>query len=342
MTENAAVPNKRRIPWGWIIAIGLAVVLLYLSLRNVDWQEALATARQGRIEYLFVAAAALAFSYFIRSLRWRTLLSADRIIPPMITYWGIWVGYLGNSILPARAGELLRCVMIGRKTGINVGFALATTLTERIIDAGVLVLLALVSISTFEQVPESVVVAARTMAIIAFVGISGVLIMPIFERHIRAILAWILAKLPIPAGIGEKLDAFVARFLTGMRALVNPRRAILFAVFTALAWAADVPVAYLVGQAFGMSLTVPQILLLLSSLGLASAAPSTPGYLGIYQAVSVAVLVPFGYTESTVIVFIFAFQIVSYLMVIIFGTLGLWRLNTGGAKLSELLKTQAE
>ncbi len=340
MTETAAVPNKRRIPWGWIIAIGLAVVLLVLALRNVDWAAALETARTGRVEYLFAAAAALAVSYFMRALRWRTLLSADRPIPPLTAYWGIWVGYLGNSVLPARAGELLRSVMIGRKTGINVGFALATTLTERIIDAGILVLLALISIAALETAPDVLIAGARAGAILASVGIAGVLIAPRLERQLRALLAWLLAKLPLPAGIAEKLDAFLVRFLTGMRALINPRRAVLFALFAAGAWSIDVVVASMVGRAFDMALTVPQILLLLASLGLASAAPSTPGYIGIYQAVAVAVLVPFGYTESTVIVFIIAFQIVSYLMVIAFGALGLWRLNTGGARIGDLLKTE--
>ncbi|MDZ4766908.1 MAG: lysylphosphatidylglycerol synthase transmembrane domain-containing protein, partial [Chloroflexota bacterium] len=241
---------------------------------------------------------------------------------------------------PARAGELLRSVMIGRKTGINVGFALATTLTERIIDAGILVLLALISIAALETAPDVLIAGARAGAILASVGIAGVLIAPRLERQLRALLAWLLAKLPLPAGIAEKLDAFLVRFLTGMRALINPRRAVLFALFAAGAWSIDVVVASMVGRAFDMALTVPQILLLLASLGLASAAPSTPGYIGIYQAVAVAVLVPFGYTESTVIVFIIAFQIVSYLMVIAFGALGLWRLNTGGARIGDLLKTE--
>jgi uncharacterized membrane protein YbhN (UPF0104 family) len=291
---------KRRIPWGWIIAIGLAAVLLYFALRNVDWNEALETARGGRVEYLIMAAGALALSYFFRSLRWRVLLSADKPLHPLTTYWGIWVGYLGNSVLPARAGELLRSVMIGRKAEFNIGFALATTLTERIIDA-------------------------------------GVLIAPRLEKPLLAALAWILGKLPMPAGLSVKIDQFAARFLNGMRALQHPRRAAGFAVWTAGAWAVDFVVAWCVGMAFGIALTAPQIALLLAALGLASAAPSTPGYVGIYQAVAVSVLTPFGYTDSQAIVFIIAFQAVSYTMVIAFGALGLWRLNTGGLRLSEAI-----
>jgi uncharacterized protein (TIRG00374 family) len=323
-----------------IIALALAAILLYFSLRDVDFNAVLAAFGQARVEYLVVAALALAASYFMRALRWRTLLSADRPIAPLTAYWGVWVGYLGNSLLPARAGELLRSVMIGRKTGINVGFALATTLTERIIDAGILVLMALIAISTLETAPETLIAGARVGAVIAFVGIAFVLIAPRLERQLRAILAWILGKLPIPAGIGVKLDAFLARFLTGMRALINVRRAALFALFAAAAWSIDVAVAAFVGRAFDMPLTVTQILLLLASLGLASAAPSTPGYLGIYQAVARAVLVPLGYSENLAIAFIFAFQFVSYLTVIGFGVIGIWRLNVGGARIADLLKTE--
>ena len=316
----------------------LALILLALSLRSVDWSEIGGIVRSGRIEYLLLAAAILMVSYFVRSLRWRTLLSAEKSIPPLVTYWGVWIGYLGNSVLPARAGELLRSVMIGRHEKIDVSFALATTLTERIMDAGVLVLVVLISLSTMGTIPDWLTAVSKSMAVLAIVGIVGVLIAPHLEGFIQRTASAVLLRLRLSQSLTEKITGFITQFLLGIRALQHPGRAGSFAVLTVLAWFIDVGVAICIGQAFGIALTVPQALLVLAALGLASAAPSTPGYVGIYQAVAVTVLPPFGYTNSQAVVFVVALQFVSYVMDIIFGALAFWRLNTSHAKLSTLLQ----
>ncbi|MCZ2097626.1 MAG: flippase-like domain-containing protein, partial [Anaerolineae bacterium] len=76
-----------------------------------------------------------------------------------------------------------------------------------------------------------------------------------------------------------------------------------------------------------LTLSAPQALLLLAALGLSSAIPSTPGYVGIYQFVAVTVLVPFGLTQDEALVYIIAFQLVTYVGVTIWGAVGLWRLG---------------
>jgi uncharacterized membrane protein YbhN (UPF0104 family) len=72
---------------------------------------------------------------------------------------------------------------------------------------------------------------------------------------------------------------------------------------------------------------LPQALLLLAALGLASAAPSTPGYVGIYQFVAVAVLQPFGFSQSEALAYVLVAQAAIYVVVLVWGVLGLWRLT---------------
>jgi len=50
-------------------------------------------------------------------------------------------------------------------------------------------------------------------------------------------------------------------------------------------------------------------LLLLTALGLGSALPSTPGYVGIYQFVAVTVLTPFGIGRDEALAFILVLQV---------------------------------
>ncbi|NJP07774.1 MAG: hypothetical protein HC837_20230 [Chloroflexaceae bacterium] len=79
--------------------------------------------------------------------------------------------------------------------------------------------------------------------------------------------------------------------------------------------------------ALNLTLTLPQSLLLLAALGLASAAPSTPGYVGIYQFVAVTVLPAFDFSRSEALAYILTFQAISLVIVLVWGFVGLWQLG---------------
>jgi uncharacterized membrane protein YbhN (UPF0104 family) len=64
--------------------------------------------------------------------------------------------------------------------------------------------------------------------------------------------------------------------------------------------------------------------LLMAGLGLGSALPSTPGYVGIYQFVAVRVLTPFGFSRTDAIAYILVAQALSYVVIGLWGSVGLW------------------
>ena len=75
------------------------------------------------------------------------------------------------------------------------------------------------------------------------------------------------------------------------------------------------------------SLTIPHALVLLAALGLSSAIPSTPGYVGVYQFVAVSVLVPYGFSRADAIAYMLISQVLNYLVVSFWGLLGLWQIR---------------
>jgi hypothetical protein len=60
-------------------------------------------------------------------------------------------------------------------------------------------------------------------------------------------------------------------------------------------------------------------MLLLTGLGLASALPSTPGYVGIYQFVAVTVLAPLGVAKAAALAFILLAQASGYVVLLLLG-----------------------
>jgi uncharacterized protein (TIRG00374 family) len=262
-------------------------------------------------------------SMFLRGLRWRVLLAADRPIPFLLGFWGVAAGYLGNGFLPARAGELLRSALVSRRTGLGTTYVLATALTERILDAVALVLILAVVLATLEQVPDWLVVTARAGALLGVAGLVGLAVLPFFEGVANAILH----RLPLPPGLRDRLIGLVERFLLGLRAVRSPLRAAQFYALTAAVWLIDATAMIVGAQGLGLTLSYQVSFLMLAALGLASAAPSTPGFVGIYQFVAVAILPGFGYTQAQALALILALQGMIYVSIIPWGLMGLWRLS---------------
>ncbi|HMQ31707.1 MAG TPA: lysylphosphatidylglycerol synthase transmembrane domain-containing protein [Chloroflexaceae bacterium] len=322
--EAALGQRKRRTsPWLLALTLALAGLLLFLALRGADWSQFLAILRQANPAILLLAAGLLSVSHLVRSVRWNLLLRAESSLPTVSVFWAVMAGYLGNYFLPARAGELIRSALVARLSRLSVGYVLATALTERLLDLVALVLLSLVALRWIVGLPPWVAVAAQVMSAVAVVGVAGLAALPLFGRQLIALLR----RAPLPGGLSSRLAELVGQFLLGMRAIGHPRRGAGFAALTTVIWLLDAVFAVAVAVALQIGLDIPQALVLLAALGLASAAPSTPGYLGIFQFVAVSILAPFGLAQSAALAFILAFQAISYLVVIVWGVLGLARIG---------------
>jgi glycosyltransferase 2 family protein len=319
----AELLGRRPAPrWFLVVSVFLALLLLALALRGADLAEMLATARRAKFEYLLLAGATLTVAIFIRGLRWRLLLGAERPVDASTCFWATSVGYLGNSILPARAGEVVRTVLLSQRTGISLSYVLATAMTERLLDAVALVLISLLTLRVVAGMPPWLLTAATTLGVFGAIGSFALLGLPTLEPLARRALI----RLPLSDRWRSLLERIVAQFLQGARSLRRPRRALCFLGLTATIWLADAVVALEIARAIDAQLGLPEALLLLAALGLASAAPSTPGYVGIYQFVAVTILVPVGFSQSAALVYILAFQVVIYAVVGVWGGIGLWRL----------------
>lgn len=319
----SSLPARRPSRWSLLITIVLAATLLVIAFYGVDWHAMLTTLRGGRLDYLLLTFGILSLSFFMRAVRWRVLLSAERPLAIGTVFWATSVGYLGNSFLPARAGEVMRSALIARAGQMSVGYAFVTAMTERILDACILVTISLFALLWLDNMPEWLMIGARVTGILCIVAVLVLVLAPRIEPWLKQILR----LLPLPESWHERLAQLLEQVLLGMQAFQHTGRALSFVLLSAVVWSLDTIIAIQVAQILSLSLTMPQALLLLAALGLASAAPSTPGYVGIYQFIAVTVLVPFGFSQSDALAYIITFQAVSYLVVIIWGLLGLWRLH---------------
>lgn len=324
--DNSLAENQKPAQRGWrstvslIVALLLAALFLYLAIRGISWKEVWLTLRSIRIEYFLLVLVIFSINAFIRSMRWGTLVRAQKPVSPLHMFWITMIGYLGNIYLPARAGELIRCGYMARNEKVNFGFAFATALTERIMDVVALVVIGVLSLSTMQNMPDWVPTALRSMGIVGLVAVVGLFVAPYFEGFIKKIIS----ILPVPQTWRKMISDLAEKFLVGTRAFRDPVRAMGFAGFTVVIWFLDATNAIIMAKAFNLTLTFPQAFLMLVALGLASALPSTPGSLGINQFVAVTLLPLFQFTRSQAFSYILVLQASSYIMITFWGLLGLW------------------
>jgi uncharacterized protein (TIRG00374 family) len=318
-TAESKTPRNRIIFW---ISILLAGLFLFLALRGLDWSVFTSSVRSASYGYLPLVFIWGSISSWIRAVRWRVLLAADKDIPARNVFWANMAGYLGNTILPARAGELVRALYIGKENNISTSFCLATGLVERFIDLLALILLGSLSLAYAGIIAGPLQAAIKAMSVIAIVGIIMILIAP----YIGSRLLNLFAAIPfLKTSAGEKVMGFSEQFLHGMEALHHPRRIVVFTLYTSIIWLMDGIGTMLVARSLHLELLLYQAFVLLSGLGLSSAIPSTPGYVGVYQFVAISVLGPFGISNATALAFIIFLQMTNIFIILFWGGIAVLR-----------------
>src|SRR3989339_426918 len=91
----------------------ISILFLFLIFHNISLSQFLESIKSFNILYAIPAIITYTLSYFIRAYRWKQLLSVSK----ELNYWGVlkalYIGYMANTLLPARMGEIYRAHILG-------------------------------------------------------------------------------------------------------------------------------------------------------------------------------------------------------------------------------------
>jgi len=333
---------QRHISRLFRLALILAVsgICLYFAARRIEL-DALRF-EIGNLDWFFIppAVAASVLALSLRSLRWHLVLVREKKFSFSNTYWANGMGYLGNNILPARAGELIRSVALALSTGIRKSMVLATALTERILDAGILLALAFIMLQFTEALPPEVQSIWSVMLPLVL-GLLGVAFAaPLLQGFWLRLLEFV----PLPTSLKHKLRHTLLGLLDGIRVFHHLRLLLMFLFLTCVIWAVDAAVFVALARAFGAQLTLPQAIVFTAALGFASSLPSTPGFVGVFQAVAVLVLPVFAVSANKAFLMVSFFQVMFLLLTVLIGGYGwlVMRHRIGRAKFKEELRSESQ
>lgn len=270
---------------------------------------------RARVGYLWGAAAISAVSLFLRAVRWRILLNAEARLGIGTVFRANMVGYLGNNFLPARAGEVLRSVLISRASPLSNTYVLTTALGERLMDVIAVVFAAALALLWVNPKPVWLAEFSRSMIVVAGAGVLFVAIVP----HTGTLIERCLGRLPLQPRARKFLLGISAQVLLGLRAFHSAARLTGFAALTAVIWSADGLTVLVTARSLGLEIPFAGAILLLTAMALGSALPSAPGYIGIYQFAAVMVLTPFGIARDEAFAYSVMGQALSYVVITALG-----------------------
>jgi uncharacterized protein (TIRG00374 family) len=273
--------------WGGIV---VSLLFIYLSFRGTDF-GALGAAL-GRSNYWMLAPAllVLAVAILLRAVRWRLLFPREHRPSTVAVTSALLVGYLFNSILPARAGEAIRVVFLRESAGTPKFVALGTVMAERAIDVLTLLVLLFVAapvVPSTDWLPRVV-----ALGVVLFVVTAGVFIAFAFygERPVR----FVLRPLGIlPRMSRDRIELAAANLIRGLSAFRRP--AVAFPVFslTAASWLLIAFASWICMRGFDLRLGFSAAVLVVVAVNLAMILPSGPAGIGVFEAATLTALHPF-------------------------------------------------
>ncbi|HEX2021084.1 MAG TPA: lysylphosphatidylglycerol synthase transmembrane domain-containing protein, partial [Candidatus Thermoplasmatota archaeon] len=231
-----------------------------------------------------------------RGIRWRMLFAQSAPDVRLSTTTGATaIGWLANSILPLRGGEVLRAAVVARRDKVSLVTSAATVALERVLDLMGLALVAaaaLLLLTDVAALPGWMIAAlevAWALPIVALVGLFALVRFRDAALRLSERLTRRLGK------VGAKLHRLVDLVLSGLAALVaRPRLlAALMPLTLAVAVCQSLVFTFLVlsfvpGTPAALAFAGASVFLMSFIVSV------TPGNVGTYEAAFVAVFVALG------------------------------------------------
>jgi len=285
--------------WQFWAGLVISAVFIYLSLRGLKLSEVWQIMQSARYLWLIPGVAVYFVGVWVRSWRWHYMLRPLKKIPTATMFPIVTIGYMGNNIYPARAGEILRAVILKQREGVPVSASLATVIVERIFDGVVMLGFVFINLPELARLTHNSGVIGRmdirTLALVGSLAFFGALLIfllaAMFPRVTERLLDRILPVLP--ARLREKTRDLALRFLSGLESLRSPLEALMIFTTTVIIWLLETAKYWFVMHAFSFEVSFFGLMLMNGIVNLATTLPSAPGYVGTFDAPGIAVLMAY-------------------------------------------------
>ena len=313
-----------------VLPVGFTLFFLYLALKGIRLEEFRDSIQKTSWSLVAVASVMALMSIYLRAWRWQILLVPVKSISYQRVLSKTMIGFMANNILPAHAGDLVRGVMLGRQEAIPVTAALTTIVVERLFDG-----IALATIMVIVLLSIDLPVSLQNAGFFISLMCLFLLVFLYLLAYSRAIREWVLAKISgLRPRWRDRLEPQFKALINGIEILRQPGKLITIVAISLAVWIQMCLTIFLIMKMFPVAEIADPDLMMASAtlmvfLAFAVALPSTPGYVGVTQAVFVFTLSLFFVAESDALSCSILFNATQYIPVTVAGFYYLFKEGLG-------------
>lgn len=321
--------------WKLLLGIIISAVFLFFAFRSVDSDEIAVALRSADYRFVIPAVSLNLLSLCFRTFRWKYLLNPVKKIGFRSLFSSLSIGYMANSVLPARLGEFIRAYVIGQKEGISKGSAFASVVVARIFDGMTVLFFFVIILMRYSfDYPGWLRNVVYISFIFYFIMLGFIIFLRLRTEGAIRFASFLLKPFP------ERFQALVKKllhsFINGLEVIHSAKNVMMASFYSILIWLPNAMVIYILARSFSIELPVSGAFLLLVIITLGIMIPSAPAFVGTIQYCSVAGLALFGVARATALSFSIVYHLCTFLPVTIVGFIFLF---ADGYSLMELQRS---
>ncbi len=268
-----------------MVTVVIVFVLMFLFLRNIKFSAVFDAFGRINIFLPLVFLAGTMGQLLLKGYRWGLILRPQKRISLKTLYNFTAISYLINTLVPGKAGEPAKGILIAREENLEKGYGLASVVLERMIDFIMMILLFLVSVLFLKNTGSETVVNLKKWSLILLPAFIFVVIMfylvnlPRFYRLVEKFT--IFCARILPKKYRKRVVNFMLHFVRGLKLNLKFTEYLKLIFSSAIVWLWVIPFYWILMQGFDFGKTInfldvfPWFCVIV-----ASAAIPTPGMVG--------------------------------------------------------------
>ena len=290
--------------WKILFGVLISIFFIWIALRGLELDKVGFYLRTADYRWIIPGIAVYFLAVWARTWRWHYLLRPIKAVPLGRLFPIVCIGYFGNNVYPARAGEVIRALVLRRSEDITVSASLATIIVERVFDGLVMLLFVFFALPFVgaDHIPPVYRITVIVASIAFFAALLLFLWMAFDQARATRLYRFFSGRL-LPERFRGAADNFFDRFMDGLKFLRSGRDVLMVFVTSVVIWLLETVKYWFVMHAFAFTISFIGLMLMNGVVNLTTTIPSAPGYIGTFEvgarvleALGIEYSLAFGYT----------------------------------------------
>jgi hypothetical protein len=324
--------------WKFWLGVVISLIFLTWALQGLDLEHFWQVLREANYWWIIPGVLVYFVAVLVRTWRWHYMLLPLKRIPTMRLFPLVVIGYMGNNVYPARAGEVLRSYVLRRKEDVAMSSSLTTVILERLFDGLVMLLFVAITLP-FAPLPpiyHKVVLGFSALFLLALLVFFVLASRP---EAISRLYTYLVDRW-LPAALQPHVRGLFDRAIVGLHSLRSPRDVALIFASSALIWLTETLKYWFVMHAFPFEVSFPVLMLMTAVVNLFTTIPSAPGHVGTFDAPGIAILTQFNVPQALATGYTLVLHVALWLPITLLGAFYMVRESISWGDIERAAKTE--